>query len=281
MDRMFDRLEVYLGLLVLTLVVTRQFLTLRENTILLERVQRGREELSYQAFHDPLTGLPNRALFGDRLAHAADLQRDDRHPIGLLFVDLDDFKIVNDTLGHAAGDAAAAAGRQRLRGCVPLADTVARLGGDEFAVLVESGRAPTAVADRVVEALARPFPLETQARYVRASIGLVVPDGRDAATSAESLLRRADAAMYAAKRRGGGAVVRYEPGADLAGGRPRPADPAGRGAAPRRRRGASTSRSSGSATAARSRSRRWPGGPTGSAGRCRRRCSSRRPSAPG
>ena len=212
MDRMFDRLEVYLGLLVLTLVVTRQFLTLRENTILLERVQRGREELSYQAFHDPLTGLPNRALFGDRLAHAAHLKRDDRHPIGLLFVDLDDFKIVNDTLGHAAGDALLRQVGQRLRGCVPLADTVARLGGDEFAVLVESDLAPAAAAARVVEALARPFPLETQARYVRASIGLVVPDGRDAAISAESLLRRADAAMYAAKRGGGGAVVRYEPG---------------------------------------------------------------------
>ena len=212
MDRMFDRLEVYLGLLVLTLVVTRQFLTLRENTILLERVQRGREELSYQAFHDPLTGLPNRALFGDRLAHAAHLKRDDRHPIGLLFVDLDDFKIVNDTLGHAAGDALLRQVGERLRGCVPLADTVARLGGDEFAVLVESDLAPAAAAARVVEALARPFPLETQARYVRASIGLVVPDGRDAAISAESLLRRADAAMYAAKRGGGGAVVRYEPG---------------------------------------------------------------------
>ena len=237
MGRMFDRLEVYLGLLVLTLVVTRQFLTLRENTILLERVQRGREELSYQAFHDPLTGLPNRALFGDRLAHAADLQRDDRHPIGLLFVDLDDFKIVNDTLGHAAGDALLRQVGQRLRGCVPLADTVARLGGDEFAVLVESDLAPTAVADRVVEALARPFPLETQARYVRASIGLVVPDGRDPAISAESLLRRADAAMYAAKRRGGGAVVLLRARPDLAGGRPRPAHPAGRGAAPRRRRG--------------------------------------------
>jgi diguanylate cyclase (GGDEF)-like protein len=212
MDQMFDRLEIYLGLLVVTLVVTRQFLTLRENTILLERVQRGQEALSYQAFHDPLTGLPNRTLFGDRLAHAADLHRDDRHPIGLLFVDLDDFKIVNDTLGHAAGDALLRQVGQRLRGCVPAADTVARLGGDEFAVLVESDLDPTVAAARVVEALARPFPLETQARYVRASIGLVVPDGPDAAVSAESLLRRADAAMYAAKRRGGGAVVCYEPG---------------------------------------------------------------------
>ena len=174
MDRMFDRLEVYLGLLVVTLVVTRQFLTLRENTILLERVQQGQEELSYQAFHDPLTGLPNRTLFGDRLAHAADLHRDDRRPIGLLFVDLDDFKIVNDTLGHAAGDVVLRQVGERLRGCVPVADTVARLGGDEFAVLVESDLDPTVVAARVVEALARPFPLETQARYVRASIGLEI-----------------------------------------------------------------------------------------------------------
>jgi diguanylate cyclase len=212
LDRTFDPLEVYLGLLVVTLVVTRQFITLRENTTLLERVQRGQEELAYQAFHDPLTGLPNRALFGDRLAHAAEVHRDERRPLGLLFVDLDDFKAVNDTLGHAAGDALLQQVGQRLRSCVTAADTVARLGGDEFAVLVESDLDPATVAGLVCAALDRPFPLETQARSVQASVGVVVPDGRDGTVSAELLLRRADAAMYAAKRRGGGAVVRYEPG---------------------------------------------------------------------
>jgi diguanylate cyclase len=212
LDRMFDPLEVYLGLLVVTLVVTRQFITLRENTTLLERVQRGQEELAYQAFHDPLTGLPNRALFGDRLAHAADVHRDERRPLGLLFVDLDDFKVVNDTLGHAAGDALLQEVGRRLRGCVTAADTVARLGGDEFAVLVESDLEAATVADLVCATLVRPFRLETGIRSVRASIGLVVPDPRDGTVSAELLLRRADAAMYAAKRRGGGAVVRYGPG---------------------------------------------------------------------
>jgi diguanylate cyclase (GGDEF)-like protein len=211
-DRTFDRFEIYLGLLVVALVVTRQFITLRENTTLLQRVQRGQEELAYQAFHDPLTGLPNRALFGDRLAHAADVHRDEQRPLGLLFVDLDDFKIVNDTLGHAAGDALLQQVGRRLRGCVPAADTVARLGGDEFAVLVESDLDPADVAAKVCETLAQAFPLEGQVRYVRASVGLVVPDGHDVTVSAELLLRRADAAMYAAKRRGGGAVVSYEPG---------------------------------------------------------------------
>jgi diguanylate cyclase len=212
LDRMFDRLSVYLGLLVVTLVVSRQFITLRENTILLERVQRGQEELAYQAFHDPLTTLPNRALFGDRLAHAAEVHRSERRPLGLLFVDLDDFKIINDTLGHAAGDALLREVAARLRSCVPAADTVARLGGDEFAVLVESDLDPTVVAERVCAALAGRFVLEHQVRLVRASIGVVVPDRTDTVLSAEQLLRQADAAMYAAKRRGGGTVVSYQPG---------------------------------------------------------------------
>jgi diguanylate cyclase (GGDEF)-like protein len=212
LDRMFDPLEVYLGLLVVTLVVTRQFITLRENTTLLERVQRGQQELAYQAFHDPLTGLPNRALFGDRLAHAADVHRDERRPLGLLFVDLDDFKAVNDTLGHAAGDALLVQVGHRLRSCVTAADTVARLGGDEFAVLVESDLDAATVADLIWAALARPFRLEADTRPVRASIGVVVPDPRDGPVTAELLLSRADAAMYAAKRRGGDAVVRYEAG---------------------------------------------------------------------
>ncbi len=146
MDRMFDRLEVYLGLLVVTLVVTRQFLTLRENTILLERVQQGQEELSYQAFHDPLTGLPNRTLFGDRLAHAADLHRDDRRPIGLLFVDLDDFKIVNDTLGHAAGDVLLRQVGERLRGCVPAPTPSPGSAGTSSRCCVESDLDSTVVA---------------------------------------------------------------------------------------------------------------------------------------
>jgi diguanylate cyclase (GGDEF)-like protein len=212
LGRAFDRFEIYLGMLVVTLVVTRQFITLRENTALLERVQRGQEDLAHQAFHDALTGLPNRALFGDRLAHAADVHRDERRPLGLLFVDLDDFKVVNDTHGHAAGDLLLQQVGRRLRDCVSTADTVARLGGDEFAVLLESEADPVAVADKVCGALATPFALDAQVRPVGASVGLVVPDAGDATVSADVLLRRADAAMYAAKRRGGGAVVRYEAG---------------------------------------------------------------------
>ena len=121
------------------------------------------QELLHQAFHDTLTGLANRALFLDRLSHAMDGGDRRADPVAVLFLDLDDFKTVNDSLGHPAGDLLLVAVAERLRMATRPGDTVARFGGDEFAVLVESGTMPhaaEAVAERITEALAPSFRLD-------------------------------------------------------------------------------------------------------------------------
>jgi diguanylate cyclase (GGDEF)-like protein len=208
-----DPFEIYAGMLVMALVVTRQLLTLLENLSLLHRVREGRRQLAHLAFHDPLTGLANRALFGDRLAHAVELHRRDAQPVALLFCDLDGFKAVNDSLGHAVGDEVLREVASRLTGHVRASDTVARLGGDEFAVLLEGARAGwTPVVDRLVEALQRPFLLAGGLRAVRSSVGLVAADEPGPELTADLLLHQADAAMYEAKRQGGGHLVTYRPG---------------------------------------------------------------------
>ncbi len=208
-----EPVEIYAGMLVMVLVVARQLLTLRENLTLLQRVRDGRRQLAHLAFHDPLTGLVNRALFGDRLAHAVELHRRDGQPVALLFCDLDDFKTVNDSLGHSAGDELLRQVAQRLAATVRSSDTVARLGGDEFAVLFEGGQADrSTVVERLVQALARPFTLDGVARIVRCSLGLVAADEPGPEVSPDLLLHQADGAMYEAKRQGGGQVVTYRPG---------------------------------------------------------------------
>jgi diguanylate cyclase (GGDEF)-like protein/PAS domain S-box-containing protein len=166
------------------------------------------EQLRRRAFHDPLTQLPNRALLLDRLEQA--LARDDR-TIALLFVDLDDFKVVNDTLGHAAGDALLTAVAARLRGCLRSADTTARLGGDEFALLLEEVRDPSEgerVAKRVLDTLRRPFSLHGEPVHVSVSVGLVTAGA--GTVGVDELLRRADFAMYAAKRSGKGRAEQFD-----------------------------------------------------------------------
>ncbi len=169
------------------------------------------EELARQAFHDSLTDLPNRALFLDRLGHTlARVRRGDGQAV-VLFVDLDDFKIVNDSLGHESGDLLLAQVAERLRSCVRPGDTVARLFGDEFAVLLESpaaGDEAQMVAARVLERLQAPFDLDGREVFASASIGIAdCGPVRDADQDArqgrpEDVLRRADLAMYTAKRRG-------------------------------------------------------------------------------
>jgi diguanylate cyclase (GGDEF)-like protein len=208
-----DPVEIYAGMLVMVLVLARQLVTLRENLTLLQRVRDGRRQLAHLAFHDPLTGLVNRALFGDRLAHAVELHRRDGQPVALLFCDLDDFKTVNDSLGHGAGDELLRQVAQRLSGTVRSSDTVARLGGDEFAVLLEGGQADrAAVVDRLAEALRMPFTLDGDARSVRCSLGLVAADEPGPDVTPDLLLHQADGAMYEAKRHGGGRMVTYRPG---------------------------------------------------------------------
>ena len=205
--------EAYLGWLGLGLVVARQMLTIVDNTVLIARVSQGRQRLHHQAFHDPLTGLANRALFRDRLALALERHRTEGQPIALIFADLDDFKAINDSFGHAVGDRLLHAVGDRLDGCVRRDDVVARLGGDEFAVLIE--RQPgdaEPVGRRIMAALREPFVVDGHTVKVTASLGLVVPDRAD--HTADGLLRRADAAMYAGKRRGKGVLVRYDHAAD-------------------------------------------------------------------
>jgi diguanylate cyclase (GGDEF)-like protein len=212
-----DPVLFYVGLLLVVLVLVRQLVSMRVNATLSARLEdtvgalREREgQLRHQAFHDPLTGLANRALFTDRLAHALARVRRPQ-PTTVLLADLDDFKLVNDTLGYAAGDLLLAAVAERLRATVRPGDTVARFGGDEFAVLVEDTDSPEMArqaAQRIAEALAHPFPVAGNDMIVRASVGVVTDDG---GADAETLLRNADSAMYEAKRLGKARYALFEP----------------------------------------------------------------------
>jgi diguanylate cyclase len=207
--------EVYLGWLALGLVVARQMVTIVDNTVLLDRVSEGQRRLHHQAYHDPLTGLANRALFRERLVAALAAHRDDGRPIALLFADLDDFKLINDSFGHAMGDRLLHEIAGRMRGPVPPDGVIARLGGDEFAVLLPLEAATAeAIGHQILRALREPFVIDGQTVGVGASIGLVVPEAAEADLSADTLVRRADAAMYASKRRGKGNVARYAGGSD-------------------------------------------------------------------
>jgi diguanylate cyclase (GGDEF)-like protein/PAS domain S-box-containing protein len=165
------------------------------------------EQLEHQAFHDSITGLANRALFRDRVEHALERQTRDDQPVSVLFMDLDDFKTINDSLGHAAGDRLLSEVAERLRGCLRLPDTAARFGGDEFAILIEDGGESVGAADvaaRILQALDGPFLLEGKEVFVRASIGIAASESGRATgpEGAEELLRNADVAMYIAKEAG-------------------------------------------------------------------------------
>ncbi|HEX9175274.1 MAG TPA: EAL domain-containing protein, partial [Mycobacterium sp.] len=169
--------------------------------------RRAESALRYHALHDPLTGLANRVLFRDHLDGA--LARRARQPgtAAVLFLDLDRFKVVNDDLGHAAGDRLLAQAGDRLRTAVRPADTIARLGGDEFAILLESVDTHAdvgSVARRVLDLISDPFPLDTKQVTVTTSIGIAATDGHQ---SADELLSQADAALYRAK---GSGRNRYE-----------------------------------------------------------------------
>ncbi len=169
--------------------------------------RRLEEQLTHQAFHDPLTGLANRALFRDRVSHALALAQRRGSTVTVLYLDLDDFKNVNDSLGHAEGDRLLIAAAERFLACARSADTVARLGGDEFAILIEGTEGPEGLPDRLSAAMSHPFTLSGNQVRVTASIGVATasPDDR-----ADDLLRNADMAMYAAKRRGKGRSETYE-----------------------------------------------------------------------
>ena len=173
----------------------------------LER-QTTEDAMAHLALHDSLTGLPNRVLFIDRLQHALErLRRPPRSRVAVLFIDLDNFKVVNDTLGHAAGDELLSAVAARLRQAVPPSDTVARFGGDEFGLLLEeisNEREAITMAERIAAVFARPFPLDASDHFVTTSIGIALAEGGELPGD---LIRDADTAMYRAKERG---RARYE-----------------------------------------------------------------------
>jgi diguanylate cyclase (GGDEF)-like protein len=169
-----------------------------------------KEELRHRAFHDSLTNLPNRTLFTERVAHALTRRERSSHGLGVLFLDIDDFKTINDSLGHTAGDQVLRIVAERLRRCLRPSDTVARLGGDEFGILLDDMADTTdalIAAERILDALSEPAYLEGREVSIRASLGITV-DGHD--EQAETLLRNADLAMYMAKRRGKGRYQVFE-----------------------------------------------------------------------
>jgi diguanylate cyclase (GGDEF)-like protein len=170
------------------------------------------DRLKHQAFHDPLTGLANRVLFTDRLRHALSRRpRTGAARLAVLFVDLDDFKMVNDSLGHGAGDDLLRAVADRMRSALRGFDTAARLGGDEFAVLLEDINGPdeaVAVAERIVLSLRDMFSIRGHEVAMHASIGVATAGA--APIAAEELLRQADVAMYRAKERGKATLELYE-----------------------------------------------------------------------
>ncbi|MFJ3792557.1 putative bifunctional diguanylate cyclase/phosphodiesterase [Kitasatospora sp. NPDC090091] len=182
-------------------------LTLRDVT---EQRQMERE-LTHRAFHDSLTGLANRVLFQDRVGHALSRSERSGAVTGVLFIDLDDFKVVNDTQGHAVGDELLVAVSLRVSTALRTSDTAARLGGDEFAVLVEDAMRPAdvgAIADSVLAAFAEPFKLSAGAVRVGASIGVATTED---SVDATELLSHADLALYSAKAAGKRQWCHYQP----------------------------------------------------------------------
>jgi diguanylate cyclase len=179
-------------------VLARQFLVVAENRRLAHSVSDG-------ALRDPLTNLANRVLFRDRLDHAIQLYHRDQRSVAVLSMDIDDFKLINDSLGHAAGDALLVQAAQRLLSCVRTGDTVARLGGDEFAVLIEdAGENAHLIVYQIIEAFERPFSADGEVIFMRPTAGLAVAGLNDPDLRAAELLKHADRALASAKQLGGG-----------------------------------------------------------------------------
>jgi diguanylate cyclase (GGDEF)-like protein len=197
-----DQVLPVAGAVMVLILLVRQVVVVSDNFRLVEGMR-------FQAFHDPLTGLSNRALFNDRLAHALDLHRRDGRGLALLLVDLDNFKLVNDSLGHVAGDELLVQVSRRLARAARRGDTVARLGGDEFAILVEDGANASDVAARALAGLAQPVTVADRQLMTGASIGIAAVSQQEESPTASEMLQRADVAMYAAKRGGKGLAHFY------------------------------------------------------------------------
>jgi diguanylate cyclase (GGDEF)-like protein/PAS domain S-box-containing protein len=168
--------------------------------------------INFQAYHDLLTRLPNRALFKDRVSVAITQANRNDVALAVMFIDLNRFKVINDTLGHTVGDRLLQLVAQRLQGCIRKGDTLSRFGGDEFTLLlpeVTDAQAAIQVAEKILESLAQPFRLAEHELYVGASIGIALyPEGGD---SLEALIKNADIAMYREKRSGNNGVLLFSP----------------------------------------------------------------------
>lgn len=210
LDQLYARLVGYAGLTIaiaLGSLAVAYLLVARMRRL----VKKAEAHLDYLAHVDPITGLPNRHAFNERLAASLSKVNQFGGSVGLLLLDLDNFKIVNDTLGHHAGDMLLQLVARRLMACLRNGDVICRIGGDEFAIILETSEAPsgTGVAEKVLAVLASPFDIDVHEIYVTASVGIsVYPDD---ARDLETLTRNADAAMYQAKSKGKNTYEQFHP----------------------------------------------------------------------
>jgi len=214
MNAMFQRLSWFAGIGLAAMLISLS-VTWTAFSSLHRKVADTEDDLKRMAWYDPVTRLPNRNLFQQRLQDALQTARDTRHEVALLFIDLDNFKLVNDTLGHDAGDMLLISVSERLRALLREGDTVCRMGGDEFVILLHPAtRADAqAVSERALSSIAHPVAIQEQQVYVGASIGIALfpADGLDA----NALLRCADTAMYQAKDSGRNTFQFYTPDMNL------------------------------------------------------------------
>ena len=214
MNAMFQRLSWFAGIGLAAMLISLS-VTWTAFSSLRRKVADTEDDLKRMAWYDPVTRLPNRNLFQQRLQVALQTARDARHEVALLFIDLDNFKLVNDTLGHDAGDMLLISVSERLRELLREGDTVCRMGGDEFVILLHPAtRADAqAVSERALSSIAHPVAIQEQQVYVGASIGIALfpADGLDA----NALLRCADTAMYQAKDSGRNTFQFFTPDMNL------------------------------------------------------------------
>ncbi len=209
--------ELCMWSIITALILLRQYLMLADNRRLLGAVEVQQEQLASMALTDPVTGLFNRVVFAERVGQALARHEREGRSIALCWIDIDDFKVINDTYGHAAGDELLRRFSVRIRETLRTEDTLARLGGDEFGVLLEDARCATAAAQRVLDAAEDPFTVAGTLVRVPVSIGVTVLAPQDGCVSAEEFMSRADIAMYAAKARGKNCFETYSPGMTMPG----------------------------------------------------------------